>query len=110
MDSISISIDELRDEQKRIAEEVGLEVYLKLTRAFGGTHIYIAKTDEIIKRKSRDEQIREEFNGYNYSELATKYGLSDVWIRNIVSGIVKEVRNKPLSGQMNLFDYENNDN
>lgn len=31
-------------------------------------------------------QIRDEYNGHNLGELATKYGYSDRWIRKIVSG------------------------
>ena len=33
----------------------------------------------------RDSIIRSEFNGYNYAELALKYGLCKNQIRNIVS-------------------------
>lgn len=35
-------------------------------------------------KKSRDNKIRKEFDGYNYTELANKFDLTEVWIRKIV--------------------------
>lgn len=98
-------LDDLREEQKQIAEVIGVDAYLELTRAFGGTSIYIAKAEEIVKRADRDRQIREEFNGNNYSQLALKYGLTEVWIRNIVYDKAAEIKRRPLEGQMNLSDF-----
>lgn len=98
-------LDDLREEQKQIAEVIGIDAYLELTRAFGGTSIYIAKAEEIVKRADRDRQIREEFNGNNYSQLALKYGLTEVWIRNIVYDKAAEIKRRPLEGQMNLSDF-----
>ncbi len=99
-----LTIEELSKEQKQIAEAIGLDAYLLLSKTFGGTSIYIAKAEEILHRKTRDEQIRNEFNGNNYSQLAQKYGLTEVWIRNIVYDKAKEIKAKPISGQMNLLD------
>ena len=59
---MALTLDDLREEQKQIAEVIGVDAYLDLTRAFGGTSIYIAKAEEILKRADRDRQIREEFN------------------------------------------------
>lgn len=100
-----LQIEDLRDEQKQIAEIIGVDAYVDLTKAFGGTSIYIAKAEELVKRKSRDEQIRDEFNGNNYAQLALKYGLSEVWIRNIVLDKAKEIKAKPIDGQMTLADF-----
>ena len=102
---MALTLDDLREEQKQIAEVIGVDAYLDLTRAFGGTSIYIAKAEEILKRADRDRQIREEFNGNNYAQLALKYGLTEVWIRNIVYDKAAEIRKKPLDGQMNLSDF-----
>ncbi len=102
---MALVLDDLREEQKQIAEVIGVDAYLELTRAFGGTSIYIAKAEEIVKRADRDRQIREEFNGNNYAQLALKYGLTEVWIRNIVYDKAAEIRKKPLDGQMNLSDF-----
>lgn len=102
---MDLKIEELREEQQQIAEVIGVEAYLMLTKRFGGTSIYIAKAEEILQRKSRDEKIRNEFNGSNYSQLATKYGLTEVWIRTIVYDKAEEIKKKPIQGQMSLNDY-----
>ena len=73
-------------------------------RAYGGTFIYIPKI-ESLGRTVRDKMIKEEFDGSNYKELALKYGLTEVWIRNIVSEKAAEIRRKPIDGQMNLEDF-----
>ena len=102
---MGLQLEDLRDEQKQIAETIGIDAYIELSRKFGGTMIYIAKAEEIQRRLSRDEQIRKEFNGRNYAQLAVKYGLTEVWIRNIVYDKAEEIRKKPIDGQMNLSDY-----
>lgn len=96
---------DLRDEQRRIAEVIGVEAYLELTREFGGTSIYIAKAEGIKNRFERDKMIREEFNGYNAKELALKYGLSEVWIRSIVNEKRLQIKRKPIEGQMDLSQF-----
>ncbi len=102
---MELKFDDLRDEQKMIAEAIGMESYLALARKFGGTSIYIAKAEEIQRRMDRDKKIREEFNGNNYSQLAMKYGLTEVWIRNIVLEKAMEIKRKPLEGQLDLKDF-----
>ena len=52
---------------------------------------------------ARDEQIREEFDGYNFKELAGRYGLTEVRIRSIVSDKMREFRARPMDGQQSLF-------
>lgn len=102
---MGLTLSDLKEEQRQIAETIGVDAYLKLTRVFGGTTIYIAKAEEIIKRADRDRQIREEFDGSNYAQLAVKYGLTEVWIRNIVYDKAAEIRRRPIDGQMNLEDF-----
>ena len=102
---MELRIEELRDEQKQIAEVIGIDAYVKLSKTFGGTMLYIAKSEEIVKRNQRDNRIREEFNGRNYSQLALKYGLTETWIRNIVSEKAEEIRRKPIDGQMNIAEF-----
>lgn len=102
---MELRIEELRDEQRQIAETIGVEAYIKLSKVFGGTTVYIAKAEEILRRRSRDEQIREEFDGSNYAQLAVKYGLTEVWIRNIVYDKAEEFRRKPIDGQMSMEDF-----
>jgi len=102
---MELRIEELSEEQQRIAEAIGVEAYLTLAKRFGGTSLYIAKAEEILQRKSRDERIRNEFNGNNHSQLATKYGLTEVWIRTIVYDKTERIKRKPIEGQLKLTDF-----
>ncbi|MEY8355241.1 Mor transcription activator family protein [Lachnospiraceae bacterium 54-53] len=105
MSELTIRLADLNDDQLQLAELVGLDTYKKLVLTYGGLNIYIPKTD-CFNRKTRNEQIRSEFTGSNFKELAARYGLTDVQIRSIVSDIVEKVRNRPIDGQLNLFtDY-----
>lgn len=80
-----ISITQLRSEQqKELAETIGIEAYRKLVVNYGGSGIYINKIDTIT-RPERDDEIREKFNGSNYRELAKEYGLSETGIRKIIN-------------------------
>lgn len=88
-----LTIDSIANEEQRaIADTIGIDAYIKLVKNYGGTSIYILKEDSLIK-DIRDEKIRAEFNGYNYNTLAKKYNLTDRTIRDIINcGII--------SGQM----------
>lgn len=48
---------------------------------YGGFRIYIAK-----RRENYKEDLISEFNGYNFKDLAWKYGLSESHVREIVKG------------------------
>lgn len=76
--------DIVNDEQREIAQILGIESYIKLVEHFGGTSIYILKKDSLIK-DIRDNKIRDEFNGCNYVYLAKRYNLTENTIRYIVN-------------------------
>lgn len=98
------SIDDLYGSQRAIAEVIGMEAYIKLSQAFGGTDgLYIAKLDK-LENVRRNKQIICEFNGVNYQRLADKYGLSVRTIRSIIA----DYNSKPLEGQLSLFGEEEN--
>jgi Mor family transcriptional regulator len=98
-----VQLENLDEEQKTLAELVGIEGFRNLVRTFNGTSIYIPKV-ESIEKTVRDEAIRDEFDGSNYRELALKYGLTEVWIRNIVLDKAKEIKARPVEGQISMFD------
>ncbi len=100
-----VQIENLDEEQKTLAELIGLEGFKNLVRAYNGTSIYVPKI-ESLEKTVRDEHIREEFDGGNYRELALKYGLTEIWIRNIVLEKAREIKARPLDGQMSIFDLE----
>lgn len=105
MSELTIRLADLNEDQMELADLIGLENYKKLVIAYGGLQLYIPKPDS-FSRTARNEQIRAEFTGSNFKELASRYGLTEVQIRSIVNDIVQKVRNRPMDGQMNIFDSE----
>lgn len=85
MNQDKITIEELDQQQREIAECIGIENYLKLVEHFGGTSVYIQKADKMIKL-SRDEKIKAMFDGGNYKAIARKFNLSESAVRKIVNG------------------------
>lgn len=100
-----IKLDDLEDEQRQLAELIGLANFKLLLRSYAGVSIYIPKPDSFMVVE-RNESIRNEFNGYNFKELARKYNLTEVWVRSIVSDKAKELKSRPAEGQMSLFTAE----
>lgn len=81
---------------RKVAEEIGPKNLCKLLRVVGGATIYIPKLESIL-RPIRDEHIKLEFNGWNYLELAHKYGITDRLVREICGPGITE-------GQIGFFD------
>jgi len=99
----NIVMTDLDEEQRQLAELIGLDNYVKLVEVYGGISIYIPKADK-LERAERDKNIREEFDGWNYRELAVKYNLTEVRVRSIVSDITREVRARPMDNQLSFAD------
>lgn len=98
-----VSLDQLRDDQRELAEIIGLEAYKKLVVNFAGSFLYIQKIDSVLK-DVRDDEIREKFDGGNYGALAREYNLAEATVRDIVAEKRKQLRLAPLEGQMS-FEY-----
>lgn len=103
MSEPAIAIDNLSGHHREIAELIGLDNYIKLSRRFGGDSPYILKYEELLK-PARDAMIQEDFDGFNTRELARKYGLS---VRSIYYKIPKSLRIKtkarPLADQLSMY-------
>ncbi len=98
-----IGIDDLRGSARELADVIGMEAFIKLVDAYGGTSgLYIPQADTIVI-PMRDELIRREFDGYNYDKLARKWGLTDRYVREIVKEQSKELKRKPIDGQLSLW-------
>lgn len=63
---------------------IGLDRFIDLCYIIGGLSIYVPKFESVVAA-ARDRLILSEFNGYNYSELAIKYGITEVWVRQIIA-------------------------
>lgn len=98
-----VSIDQLRESQKELAEVIGLEAYKKLISYYGGDSLYIQQPNSVLK-DARDKELNEKFDGGNYRELAREYGISTYTIRDIVAPKRKELKEAPMEGQMSFED------
>ena len=78
-----VTAEQLSGDKKALAEVIGLEAYKKLVQHYGGSYIYVNKPDTVM-RKERNDEIRNRFNGSNYSQLAQAYNLTENRIRSIL--------------------------
>ena len=77
MINLQIVLEDLPESQREIAELIGLDNYIKLTKKYGGiNNFYIRKYSEIVK-EARNREIRRKYNGYNAKMLAVQYNLSE---------------------------------
>ncbi len=99
-----VRMDDLPPDYKDVAETIGLEPALKLVQARGGEGVYVPKVEKIC-RQARDRAIRSEFNGCNHKDLARKYNLTTVWVRQILAGKSGpgNKSNAGSDGQISLF-------
>lgn len=99
----NLTLDDLDDEQRELAECIGIDAYKKLTAAYAGSCIYV-RMPEQLTLKLRNAEIKRKFNGYNYGELAREYSLTEISIRKIVSAELPRIRAAPLDEQTSFFD------
>jgi Mor family transcriptional regulator len=98
-----LTLDDLVDEQRELAEIVGIEAYKELVRVYGGSRIYINKAETVLA-DIRDAEINRQYDGYNIRELCSKYNLSETTIRRIVSENPYKKRPGLIPGQKTMFD------
>ena len=68
--------EEISEVFSQVIDAIGLENALKVSKIAGGSNLYIPKA-ETIQRPLKNKIIQDEFNGYNYRELALKYNKSE---------------------------------
>ena len=78
-----LTIDDLDEEQRDLAECIGIDSYKRLITDYGGCTVTIRVPDGIL-RAIRNRHIKNDFNGYNYRALSVKYGLHEKTVRNII--------------------------
>jgi Mor family transcriptional regulator len=103
----TLDLNELNKEElpaiySTIMNEIGLDNTLKLARMFSGQYVYFQKI-ETVERPLRDRKIRQEFNGYNYCELAKRYNLTEITIRTICGDLADSKRHQPMDGQLTFI-------
>lgn len=98
-----LTIDDIKGNARDIADVIGVDAFVKLVAAYGGTdHLYVPEATALVI-PVRDKLIRREFDGGNYIALASKWGLTVRHVREIVKQQAKEFRVKPMDGQTTLF-------
>ncbi len=88
----------LPEPYRKLADVIGIKAVLKLADEFQGTNIYFPKLDGTIKM-IRDKKILDDYQrGFHIKELARMYGLTETWVRTILT------ENKIDNNQLTLFD------
>lgn len=99
-----LTLEDIRGEGRALADVVGIEAFKNLIRYYGGTSkLYVPSMDKVVI-PIRDELIRREYNGENIHELVRRWGLTERWIYEIVKDKAKEIKAKPIDGQISLFE------
>lgn len=80
---MDLKMSDLPPQFENIAIEIGIDRVKALFKEFGGTSVYFP-TEKMIYKEARDREIIEEFNGFNVKELASKYRMSESYVRAIL--------------------------
>lgn len=91
MSTFIIDKEDIREDFWPLIDGIGVESFMYLVDMYGGTSMYIPKSQSIFRNK-RDEKIRAEFDGYNYKALADKYNLTTRYVRVIVAPVAGKMR------------------
>ena len=80
---MDLKMSDLPPQFENISMRVGIDITKVLFEEFGGTSVYFP-TEKMIYKEARDRDIIEEFNGFNVKELASKYRMSESYVRAII--------------------------
>ena len=80
---MDLKMSDLPPQFENIAMRVGIDITKVLFEEFGGTSVYFP-TEKMIYKEARDREIIEEFNGFNIKKLASKYRMSESYVRAII--------------------------
>ena len=82
MDVSNIKCEYLNGAYSELANLLGIEAVLKILSAYRGQQITFPV--QLFSKEFLKKQIVDEYNGYNIKQLATKYGYSEKWVRQIL--------------------------
>lgn len=81
-----LTAEQLPEPYQTLAAQFSLDFALKFASMYQGTGAYFPKLDTLLVQE-RNKRIRAEFNGYNYKELAIRYGVTERWIYDIIGSM-----------------------
>ena len=101
-----ITLEDLQEQHREIAECIGLPGFLKLVKMFGGNGLYIPQMKEVV-RLHVYRLIQKEFDGTNIRSLSKKYGVSESTVYNVVREQIRSGahRHPTIPGQMSIMDF-----
>lgn len=82
-----VRLEDLRDAHPatlQAIQAIGVDAFVEMSHATGGISIYVPKFESVIAA-ARNRLIIKEFDGGNYAALAIRYGISEVWVRQIIN-------------------------
>ena len=100
-----VTLDDLQEQHREIAECIGLSAFRKLIRTFGGQSIYVPQAREAVRLHTY-RLIRQEYDGTNIKALARKYGVSESTVYNVVRDQISRGKKKSpdIPGQLSFAD------
>ena len=104
-----LKMEDLEAQHQEIAEVIGIENMVKLSRYFAGNPIYAPKIENLVKNKKYN-LIRQEYDGTNIKKLATKYDVCESTVYNILrdmllKGADKREAKANIPGQMSIVEF-----
>lgn len=100
-----VKAEDFPDNYRRIVDAIGVSQALEIIKASGGITQYIPMYDSVTAA-ARDRLIVQEFNGGNYQELALKYGITEVWVRNVVDKIRRKKYKEDWQKNQGALNFE----
>ncbi len=97
----TLTLEDLQEQHREIAELIGLDGLLKLADAYGGTSLYIPQVRELKKNRIY-KAILEEYDGTNIKQLSGKYQVSEATVYKILKDKIGKVQ---IPGQMSFADF-----
>lgn len=79
-----VEASDLPEGCRDLVDVVGLEVVMDIVDYCGGGSIYFPSRGAVVKN-ARNRVIRIRFDGGNYRELGSMFGISDTQVRSIVN-------------------------
>lgn len=101
-----ITLEDLQEQHRELAEIIGIDNLLALSKHFGGMQLYIPQTDKLMKNV-KYKAIMAEFDGMNIKKLAKKYDVSESTVYRLVRDQIISQSKRLPDGQMSINDYGN---